>query len=63
MAKTITIYDSEYSLIMESLTALADYHYQKSNSLKRQSDVEFHREKFTEVSMLKVTLWEQFMKV
>lgn len=59
MSKTFRLNDSEYSMIMSALDKLAMLHFEKSKELKREADVQFHKEKFQTVMNVKFELREQ----
>ncbi len=59
MSKTYKLNDSEYSLIMSALDKLAMFHFDKSKELKREADVQFHKEKFQSIMNVKFELREQ----
>lgn len=59
MSKTFKLNDSEYSLIMSALDKLAMFHFDKSKELKREADVQFHKEKFQSIMNVKFELREQ----
>lgn len=57
--KTYKLNDTEYSLIMSALDKLAMVHFEKSKELKREADVQFHKEKFQTIMNVKFELREQ----
>ncbi len=59
MSKTFKLNESEYSLIMSALDKLAMFHFDKSKELKREADVQFHKEKFQSIMNVKFELREQ----
>ena len=61
MSKRYELSDSDYQLIMRCLTAEADFHFHKSLTLKRESDIEYHRSEFQNVMSLKMDLREQHL--
>lgn len=59
MSKTFKLNEVEYSLIMSALENLASFHFDKSKSLVREADVQFHKEKFQSIMNVKFELREQ----
>ena len=59
MSKTFKLNETEYSLIMSALDKLAMFHFDKSKELKREADVQFHKEKFQSIMNVKFELREQ----
>ena len=59
MSKTFKLNETEYSLIMSALDKLAMFHFDKSKELKREADVQFHKEQFQNVMNVKFELREQ----
>jgi hypothetical protein len=57
--KTFKLKENEVSLIGEALAKLADFHFEKSKTLKREADAKFHKEKFQAVMDLKLEIYEQ----
>ena len=59
MNRRYTLSDSEYSLIMAALATEADKHFAKSKTLKRESESQYHHEKYLSVMQVKMELFEQ----
>jgi hypothetical protein len=49
----------DYSIIISALAKLAEFHFEKSKSLKREQDVQFHSEQFQKIMEVKFNLLEQ----
>ena len=55
----LNLKDNEYSLIVEALAKLAEFHFEKTKTLKREADVQFHNEKFQAVMDLRMEIKDQ----
>ena len=55
----LNLKDNEYYLIVEALAKLAEFHFEKTKTLKREADVQFHSEKFQAVMDLRMEIKDQ----
>jgi len=57
--KSYFLSELDYSTIVSALAKLADFHFEKQKTLKREQDVQFHYEQFQKVMEVKFNLLEQ----
>lgn len=57
--KKYDLSELDYSTIISALAKLAEFHFEKSKTLKREQDVQFHYEQFQKVMEVKFNLLEQ----
>ena len=59
MNKPFLLNTSDYSMIMNALTELATFHFDKSKKVKKETDALYHKEVFQNIMNLKLQLKEQ----
>lgn len=57
--KSYLLSELDYSTIVSALAKLAEFHFEKHKTLKREADVQFHYEQFQKVMEVKFNLLEQ----
>lgn len=57
--KLFRLNDIEYSVIQTALAMYGNHHFEKSNTLKRETDAQYHREQFQKAMDAQFELREQ----